>query len=357
MILEMSSNFKIFKLGYSGSFEEIAPKNLLNNLTLFNVMIFYIPNLKRMYVWMGKKAAQSLKRHIPQIRSAISKKYPELKILRNITIESELEPPEFLNIIGMEEEILKSNIKNLEVRLLPVLSEINRLKEKSDKFFIANNYGEAIELAQKIVNLARDIQDDSLEIDQINFINEARKRERTREIINEIELVCKEKTKKFNLLVEEEKYEEARTIVEEFKQNYADKYEFSSIPLAQQLLMKEENMLYKLKIEQDKVIKDIDNFSENFGNSTNVIFLRETKKFLATIQKSSIKYYDKRIKDKMDLLKSKYLGVKNDLKSNLRKLSESGLVYMKKGEFSNALKIYEEIVQNLELNNSQKAGE
>ena len=59
----------------------------------------------------------------------------------------------------------------------------------------------------------------------------------------------------------------------------------------------------------------------------------------------------------MDMLKSKYLSVKNDLSSNLRKLSESGLVYMKKGEYSNALRIYEEIVRNLELNNSQKTGE
>ena len=348
----MSSNFKIFRLEYSGSFEEIAPENLLNNLTLFNVLTFYIPNLKRMYVWMGKKAAQSLRRHIPQIRSSISSKYPELNILRNITIESGLEPPEFLNIIGIGEEILKSNIKSLEVRLLPLLSEINRLKEKSDKFFVENNYGEAIELAQKIVNLAKEINDDSLELDQINFINEAHIRKRTREILNEIEQVCKEKTKTFNQLVETEKYEEARTIVEEFKQNYADKYELSSIPLAQQLLLKEENMVYHLKIEQDKILKNIDNFSENFGKSTNLIFLRETKKFLTTIQKSGLKYFDKRIKDKMDLLKSKHISVKNDLFNNFRKLSESALEHVKKGEFSEALIIYGEIVQSLELNNS-----
>jgi len=353
----MSSDFKVYKLRYSGNFEEITQKELNNNLTLFNVLIFYIPDLKRMYVWMGKKAARSLKRHIPQIRSAISRRYPELKILRNITIESGLEPPEFLNIIGIEEEFLKSNIIKLEVRLLPVLSEINRLKEKSDKFFIANNYGEAIELAQKIVNLARDIDDDSLEQDQINFINEAHLIARASEILNEIEQVCKEKTKIFNQLVEAEEYEEARTIVEEFRQKYADKYELASIPLAQQLLLKEENMIYRLKIEQDKILKNIDNFYENFGKSTNLIFLRETKKFLTTIQKSGLKYFDKRIKDKIDMLKSKHISVKNDLRNNLRELSESALECVKKGEFSEALIIYGEIVQNLELNNSQKAGD
>jgi len=353
----MSSDFKVYKLRYSGNFEEIPIEELNNNLTLFNVLIFYIPNLKRMYVWMGKKAAQSLKRHIPQIRGAISRKYPELKILRNITIESGLEPPEFLNIIGIEGEILKSNIKTLEVKLLPVLSEINRLKEKSDKFFIANNYGEAIELAQKIVNLARDIKDDSLEQDQINFINEAHIRARASEILKEIEQVSKDKTKKFNQFLEAENYEEARTVVEEFKQKYSVKYELSSIPLAQQLLLKEENMVYKIKIEQDKILKDIENFSEKMGKSRNIIFLKQTKKFLATIQKSSLKYFDKRIKDKIDMLKSKYRSVNNELYNNIRKLCESALDYIKIGEFSNALRIYEEIEQNLELNNSQKAGE
>ena len=353
----MNSDFKVYKLRYSGNFEEIPKEELNSNLTLFNVLIFYIPDLKRMYAWMGKRAAQSLKGQIPQIRGAISRKYPELKILRNITIESGLEPPEFLNIIGIEEDILKSNIKKLEVRLLPVLSEINRLKEKSDKFFIANNYGEAIELAQKIVILAKDINDDSLEQDQINFINEAHIRARASEILNEIENVCKEKTKKFNQLVEAENYEEARSIVEDFKQKYADKYELSSISLAQQLLLKEENMIYKLKIEQDKILKEIENFSDKLGSSKNALFLKETKKFLVTIQKSSQKFFDNRITDNIDTLKSKYFSVKNDLYNNLSKLSESALVYMKNGEFSNALKIYDEIVQDLELINSQKTGD
>ncbi|MHA1239212.1 MAG: hypothetical protein ACTSQU_00335 [Promethearchaeota archaeon] len=353
----MSSDFKVYKLRYSGSFEEIPHEELNNYLTLFNVLIFYIPDLKRMYVWMGKKTAQSLKRHIPQIRGAISRKYPELIILRNITIESGLEPPEFLNIIGIEGEILKSKIKTLEFKLLPVLSEINRLKEKADKFFIANNYGEAIELAQKIVNLARDIKDDSLEQDQINFINEAHIRARASEILNEIEQVCKEKTKKFNQLVEADNYEEARTVVEEFKQKYADKYELSSIPLAQQLILKEENMVYKLKIEQNKILKDIDKFSEKMGESRNIIFLTQTKKFLATIQKSSLKYFDLRIKAKIGMLEAKYNRIKNEFYNNLKKLSESALESIKIGEFSNALRIYEEIVQSLELNNSQKAGE
>ena len=57
------------------------------------------------------------------------------------------------------------------------------------------------------------------------------------------------------------------------------------------------------------------------------------------------------------MMKNNYFSVKNELYNNLRQLCESALDYIKIGEFSNALRIYEEIVQNLELNNSQKAGE
>ena len=352
----MSSDFKIYKLRYSGNFEEISHEELNNNLTLFNVLIFYIPDLKRMYVWMGKKAAQSLKRHIPQIRSAISRKYPDLKILRNITIESGLEPPEFLDIIGIQRDILKTNIKKLEVKILPVLSKINRLKGKSDKFFIANNYGEAIELAQKIVNLAKEIKDDSLEQDQINFINEAHIRARASEIFNEIEQVSKERTIKFAQLVEAENYEEARFIVEEFKQTYSDKCDLSSIPIAQQLLLKEENMVYRLKIEQEKILKDIDNVTEKFGNSKNLLFLREIKQFLASIQDSKLNYFDKRIKNKIDLLKIKYISIKNNLINDLNEQCGIAIKNLEKGEFSKALRGYVEIVEILDGNNIKREG-
>ena len=73
MIAEMSSEIKIFRLNYSGSFKEILPENLLSSFTLFNVLTFYIPNQKRMYIWIGKRVSQSLKRHIPEIRGAISR--------------------------------------------------------------------------------------------------------------------------------------------------------------------------------------------------------------------------------------------------------------------------------------------
>jgi len=347
----MSSNIITFKLNYSGSFEEVAQESLLNNFTLFNVLTIYVPNQKHMYVWIGKKVSQSLKSHIPQIRGAISREHPELQILRNITIESGLEPPEFLEIIGIKEAILKSNIKELEIKLLPILSEINRLKSKADKYFGSNNYEDAIKIAQKIVTLAKSINDDSLEQDQINFIIEARSRARASEILQEIELLCKEATAEFDQLVQAEKYQDAHKLVEGIKKKYEDKYNLSVIPLTQQILLKDENMVYKLKIEQEPILKDIEDFIISFEKSSNKHNLKEMKDFLERKRNVGQHFLDDKIINKLKQAKDLYYNTKEELVNEVTQLSTGALKNMENGDISKALELFEKIVQKLDFDN------
>ena len=347
----MSSNIITFKLNYSGSFEEVAQESLLENFTLFNILTFYIPNQKRMYIWIGKKASQSLKSHIPKIRGAISKEHPELQILRNITIESELEPPEFLEIIGIEEAILKSHIKELEIKLLPILSEINRLKSKADKFFDSNNYEDAIKIAQKIVMLGQGINDDSLEQDQINFIIEARSRARASEILQEIEILCVEATAEFDQLVKAEKYQDAHKLVEEIKKKYENKYNLSIIPLTQQLLLKDENMVYRLKIEQESMLKNIEAFVASFEKSSNKRNLKIMKDFLERKRDVSQHFLDDKIIKKLKQAKDFYYRIKEELVNEVTQLSIGALKNMENGDISKALELFEKIVQKLDFDN------
>lgn len=347
----MSSNIITFKLNYSGSFEEVAQESLLENFTLFNILTFYIPNQKRMYIWIGKKASQSLKSHIPKIRGAISKEHPELQILRNITIESELEPPEFLEIIGIEEAILKSHIKELEIKLLPILSEINRLKSKADKFFASNNYEDAIKIAQKIVMLGQGINDDSLEQDQINFIIEARSRARASEILQEIEILCVEATAEFDQLVKAEKYQDAHKLVEEIKKKYENKYNLSIIPLTQQLLLKDENMVYRLKIEQESMLKNIEAFVASFEKSSNKRNLKIMKDFLERKRDVSQHFLDDKIIKKLKQAKDFYYRIKEELVNEVTQLSIGALKNMENGDISKALELFEKIVQKLDFDN------
>jgi len=351
MIAEMSSAIKIFRLNYSGTFKEIPPENLLSSFTLFNILTFYIPNQKRMYIWIGRRVSQSLKRHIPQIRGAISREHPEFQILRNITIESGLEPPEFLEIIGIEEAILKSNVKELEIKLLPVLSEISRLKSKADKFFISNNYEDAINIAQKIVTLAQGINDDSLEQDQINFIIEARSRARATEILQEIEILSKETTEEFDQLVKDEKYQDAHKLVEGIKKKYENKYNLSMIPLTQQLLLKDENMVYKLKIEQEPLLKEIEAFVSSFEKRSNKRNLKVMKDFLERRSNLSQHFLDDKIIKKLKQAKDFYYRTKEEVVNEVTQLSIGALKNMENGDVSKALELFEKIVQKLDFNN------
>ncbi len=345
----MSSEIKIFRLNYSGSVEELLLENLLSSFTLFNILTFYIPNQKRMYIWIGKRVSQSLKSHIPQIRVAISREHPELQILRNITIESGLEPPEFLEIIGIEEAILKSNIKALEIKLLPVLSEINRLKSKADKFFILNNYEDAINIAQKIVTLAQGINDNSLEQDQINFIIEARSRARASEILQEIEILCKEATAEFDQLVKDGKYQDAHKLVEEIKKKYGNKYNLSMIPLTQQLLLKDENMVYKLKIEQEPLLKEIEVFVSSFEKRSNKRNLKVMKDFLERRSNVSQHFLDNKIIKKLKQAKDFYYRTKEEVVNEVTQISIGALKNMENGDISKALELFEKIVQKLDF--------
>jgi len=309
-----------------------------------------------MYIWIGKKVSQSLKKLIPKIRGAISSEHPELKILRNVTIESGLEPAEFLEIIGITEEVLKARIKKLEIDLLPILSEINRLKEKVDKYFISENYNMAIDAAQKIANLAKDIDDDSLEQDQINFINEARVRASTSEILHHIEHYSKEAIEEFDRLVEVGNYREAHSLAEDFKKKYENEYDISSISLAQQLILKDENMIYSLKIGQAKVKKEIDEFYNSFKTGPNKGNLKQAKEFFGKTKAEIKDLFDDDVINSLKQFETQYDEVKKETVSEIAQVSMEALNNLEKGEIAKAIEIFEEIIQKLEFNRKTLTG-
>ena len=162
----MSKELKFYKLTYSGSFTEILEENLIDNFNLYNIIAIYSPFKKTLFLWIGKKAAQSLKRHIASIRHNFSKEYPDMYILRNITIESGSEPENFFEMIDINGFKLEENLRSQESKSLPVYAEINRLKENADKLFIEENFDKAIEISKIVQNLAQEVNDVTLINDQ-----------------------------------------------------------------------------------------------------------------------------------------------------------------------------------------------
>ena len=156
------TSLKVFRLNYFGNFEEITIEtslDLLNLFTLFNILAIYIPINKRMYVWIGKNVTQSLRNYIPEIRTRFSEKLSfQMRILRNITIESGSETYEFFQFINLTGEQLNSHIKEQKIKLEPSIKEIDSLKKKLHSSVKAEDYDEGIIISEQIIELAKKLK-------------------------------------------------------------------------------------------------------------------------------------------------------------------------------------------------------
>ena len=166
----MEQRPKFYKLNYSGKFEEIITEKPLDLFTLYTILAIYIPKEKRMYIWVSKNATQSLKKFIPGIRQLFNTELPDLRILRNITIESGEEPFDFFEKLDFSKDILEEHIDAQENKIKPAMSEINELKDKLEDLIEKEEYMEAIKISEHIIELAQRIDDKALIKDQEELI-------------------------------------------------------------------------------------------------------------------------------------------------------------------------------------------
>lgn len=86
---------RLFKLTYSGTLIEANVDDLLNLINVNNILAIHGKKQKRMYIWVGKHATQSLQNLISKIRVITSRDYSDLITLRYLNIDSGKEPNDF----------------------------------------------------------------------------------------------------------------------------------------------------------------------------------------------------------------------------------------------------------------------
>ena len=251
---------KFFKLDYSGSFKEITTDSPLDLFTLVDILAIYIPMQKRMYIWIGKRATQSLRNFIPQIRTRFSEKLPELKILRNITIESGSEPSDFFQPFKFTWETLNSHIDEQETKLKPIIKEIDSFKEQIVKLTNLEEYEEAITLSKKIIELSKKIEDKALENEQKDNIKDLRRSAKLRISTDKVEEETEKIKKNFEELIDTNKPEnivKAHEMIDEYKQKYENFIDLSVISSANDLIVEEDKVWKKFTSDQSKAIRDL----------------------------------------------------------------------------------------------------
>ncbi len=245
---------KTFKLNFDGTFDEIAYENIKDVFTIVNILAIYIQKIKTMYIWIGRNATQALKNHITQIRVLLKDEFPDFRIIRNITFDMRAEPLEFFINLNMKKEELYEIINYQEKTVLPILEKVESLKKKSENLIKSEQYKNAIKLLKEIKELAKKIQDDALETEQIKLISELAEKYQNKEIISEIEEETVKVEKEYDELVKSKKVLESHNLVENFIRKYETIHDLSSIPKVKEFILKEKR---NWNLEQEKLRNNI----------------------------------------------------------------------------------------------------
>ncbi len=304
---------KFFKLDYSGSFKEINTDSPLDLFTLVDILAIYIPMQKRMYIWIGKWATQSLRNYIPQIRTRFSEKLPELKILRNITIESGSEPSDFFQPFKFTWETLNSHIDEQETKLKPIINEIDSLKEQIVKLTNLEEFEEAITLSKEIINLSKEIEDKALENEQKDNIKDLRRRGKLKISKDKVEEETEKIKKSFEELIDTHKPEDiikAHKIIDEYKTKYENFIDLSVISSASDLLLEEDKVWKKFTTDQNKAIRDLKTLANKIKKYIEKNDLEEAETILIKARESLLLVSDDDLKHEWNEIESQVLESK-----------------------------------------------
>ncbi|TFG05827.1 MAG: hypothetical protein EU539_08880 [Promethearchaeota archaeon] len=308
-----ATNIRVFKLNYSGSFDELGSENLLDLFSLTDVLAIYVPMQKRMYIWIGSYATQGLKKHIAQIRALFSTQLSELKILRNITMEAGSEPSDFFQFMGFTWEELNSQLKQQKEELSPIFSKIKSLEEQQTELIDSEGYQDAIKIAEKIIALAKEIKNDSLIIEQEDLITELIKKA---EIKTDVDMVKKntlDVKKKFdNLIITNNPNDviEAHHLVEDFKNEYKDKFDLKLIPEAVELFNEDDRIWSTFAKEREYSIRELENLSKKIKFHIEKIQLSDAEALLNRAKELLLNVIDEDIKDEWNEIDKNLIELK-----------------------------------------------
>jgi len=347
----MTDNLKLFRLTYSGRLEEIFPEELLTNFTIYSAIAIYVPIERRMYVWIGERAPKNLKKSSISIREIFNNQYPEISILRNITIESGSEPESFFDLCGFTSDHLRAHLKSQEIKLLPTISEINRLKDKAGTFFKNEEYEKAMELGIKLKQLAKQINDESLEYEQQNFIEEAKLRNISKNLIKQIGEKSAVVKVRIDQLVRDKNYLGAHHLILEFMSEYEKEYHINVIPEVEDLISYDKGLSDKINVQRTELMNRLDNLEKRF-----LYYLREshfTNAYHSIFEAKTIlkDLYNNEIAQKWNQYEEQLLCSKSNFKNEIKQLSEKFITQLEQKNLSECTNLVDKIIEKLEMAN------
>ena len=262
-----NQGLKVFKILYSGEIEEINRNNLLDLFSLLNVIGFYSLRKKKLYIWVGSFASRTIKNYIVKFRQIFKTDYPQYSVLRYITIESKSETHEFFENTGISKKALDKRISLEEEKYEKhdlIINQIKELKDEADTYFEKEQFEQAISMAKKIIEKAKEIDEKSLIRDQIEFISESEARAKAKLVLKDIR---EEKKKIKNLYENLQKNSEIINLhgmASRFEKKYLDYLDLTALSDVKTLLnsikysYKKFEEEYKKSNNSDEILNEIE---------------------------------------------------------------------------------------------------
>lgn len=146
----------------------------------------------------------------------------------------------------------KADISEID-RRFEINSKIEELKSLAQNSYLSGNYSEAIDYAEKIIKLAVQVDLQSYVKEQEKFINTIADKLQKKYQRSEIKNTATKILENYDKLIELENIEEAHAIVKNFQKKYEEFPDFESIPLVQELIMKDKRewIKYSSSIRED----------------------------------------------------------------------------------------------------------
>jgi hypothetical protein len=278
------NNLIVHKLSLSGKLLDVSNLNYISLFGPSTVLVAYNKKSKTLYTWIGDKAPKSLRHFIPKIRKILTKTYPEYSVLRYVTIDAYSEPEDFLKMMDIDKKALENQLKNLERKRISIISDIDQLKVKENNLLMTNKFEEAINTANEIIELAKELNDLAMQEEQKKFlegINE--KRENSKKVS-----LIKEKTEILEPLLEDINNEQdiigAHKAISQFSDKWWNIIRMFEIESATKLI-KSERTIWREFIEKQK--EKMDQLTNKVANINQSISRGDLKSVQNTIKEIS----------------------------------------------------------------------
>ena len=329
----MSQNLiKTFRLNYDGTFEEIDYHNIKDVFTIVNILAIYIQKKRIMYVWIGKSATQALKNHIVKIRVLLKDKFPQFRILRNITFEMRSEPYDFFENLNIDKEELYAHINHQEKVVLPIIEKIDELKTKAEKLIKSQEFDKAVVNLEEVIVFAQKIKDEATIREQRKRISDLTQQGDDKKIISKIEEAALKAEKEYTNLLGENDIVGAYKVVESFENSFETTYDLSLILSAKNLISKAKK---KWNSEKAKLETDLFKLGKDFINSVDIMEYDKAFEIFKTGKKILSPLIDDKIRNNWEGFENKLqeLKLNVDLVEKFENLSKDSIQLKKEHQY------------------------